>query len=83
MYALCVNISAHAVRNRWARLWVRHGFRRYFFYSRQCGNWTTIIHLPTTKIPSMNTEKKKKQWITPSVKVVMIFFECTCYAGAV
>ena len=31
----------------------------------------------------MKTEARKKQWITPSVKVVMIFFECTCYAGAV
>jgi hypothetical protein len=31
----------------------------------------------------MNAPKKKKQWITPSVKEVMIFFECTCYAGAV
>jgi len=30
----------------------------------------------------MNPDKKKKQWITPSVKVVMIFFECTSYAGA-
>jgi len=36
-----------------------------------------------TQIPSMKTPKNKKQWITPSVKVVMIFFECTSYAGAV
>ncbi len=26
---------------------------------------------------------KKKLWIKPSVKDVPIFFECTCYAGAV
>jgi len=26
---------------------------------------------------------KKKQWIKPSIKDVPIFFECTCYAGAV
>ena len=25
----------------------------------------------------------KKLWIKPSVKDVMIFFECTCYAGSV
>jgi len=31
----------------------------------------------------MKTATKKKQWITPSVKEVKIFFECTCYAGAV
>ena len=26
---------------------------------------------------------QKKQWIKPSMKDVMIFFECTCYSGAV
>jgi len=25
----------------------------------------------------------KKKWIKPSVKDVLIFFECTAYAGAV
>jgi len=30
----------------------------------------------------MNTVEKK-QWIKPSIKTVRIFFECTCYAGAV
>ncbi len=30
------------------------------------------------KIPSA-----KKQWIKPRIKDVPIFFECTCYAGAV
>lgn len=25
----------------------------------------------------------KKQWIKPSMKDVPVFFECTCYAGAV
>ena len=28
-----------------------------------------------------NTEKKT--WTKPSIKTVLIFFECTCYAGAV
>jgi hypothetical protein len=31
----------------------------------------------------MKTVPQKKQWITPSVREVRIFFECTCYAGAV
>ncbi len=26
---------------------------------------------------------QKKLWIKPAAKNVMIFFECTCYAGAV
>ncbi len=26
---------------------------------------------------------EKKQWVKPSMKDVPIFFECTCYAGAV
>jgi hypothetical protein len=26
---------------------------------------------------------KKKRWIKPTLKAVPIFFECTCYAGAV
>jgi hypothetical protein len=25
----------------------------------------------------------KKRWIKPTLKTVPIFFECTCYAGAV
>jgi len=25
----------------------------------------------------------KKTWTKPSIKTVLIFFECTCYAGAV
>lgn len=33
------------------------------------------------KLPMKTT--KKKLWITPAVKDVPIFFECTCYAGAV
>ena len=28
-------------------------------------------------------ENNKKQWTKPSIKDVPIFFECTCYAGAV
>lgn len=32
----------------------------------------------------MNTPStKKKQWTKPAIKEVPIFFECTCYAGAV
>ncbi len=26
---------------------------------------------------------KKKKWQKPSIKDVPIFFECTCYAGAI
>jgi hypothetical protein len=29
------------------------------------------------------TQKAKKQWTKPELKDVPIFFECTCYAGAV
>ena len=39
-----------------------------------------MIPLPT--VQTMNTQQKK-QWIKPSMKDVMIFFECTCYSGAV
>ncbi len=28
-------------------------------------------------------ENEKKAWIKPTLKTVPIFFECTCYAGAV
>lgn len=35
------------------------------------------------KRTTLMKENKKKQWIKPSVKDVPIFFECTCYAGAV
>src|SRR4051812_20321555 len=31
----------------------------------------------------MKTSTKKKQWQKPAIKDVPIFFECTCYAGAV
>ena len=31
----------------------------------------------------MTNTNLKKLWIKPSVENVMIFFECTCYAGAV
>jgi hypothetical protein len=31
----------------------------------------------------MKTPGSKKRWIKPSIKDVMIFFECTCYAGSV
>jgi hypothetical protein len=27
--------------------------------------------------------RTKKRWIKPTLKTVPIFFECTCYAGAV
>jgi hypothetical protein len=30
----------------------------------------------------MKTPAVKKRWIKPSIKDVMIFFECTCYAGS-
>jgi hypothetical protein len=30
----------------------------------------------------MKTAHPKKQWITPAIKEIPIFFECTCYAGA-
>lgn len=53
------------------------------FSSRPVWKLHNFGSTPPRETPSMNTEKKKKQWITPSVKVVMIFFECTSYAGAV
>ena len=28
-------------------------------------------------------KRNKKRWIKPTLKTVPIFFECTCYAGAV
>jgi hypothetical protein len=28
-------------------------------------------------------KSSRKKWIKPAVKKVSIFFECTCYAGAV
>jgi len=31
----------------------------------------------------MNTPQKKKQWMKPGLKEIVIFFECTCYAGSV
>jgi hypothetical protein len=30
----------------------------------------------------MKTSARKKQWQKPAIKEVPIFFECTCYAGA-
>jgi len=27
--------------------------------------------------------RTKKRWIKPMLKTVPIFFECTCYAGAI
>jgi hypothetical protein len=32
---------------------------------------------------TMKSPGAKKRWIKPSIKDVMIFFECTCYAGSV
>jgi hypothetical protein len=31
----------------------------------------------------MEMKKAKKRWIKPAMKDVPIFFECTCYAGAI
>jgi len=31
----------------------------------------------------MKDAKNRKQWKKPSFKKIPIFFECTCYAGAV
>jgi hypothetical protein len=28
-------------------------------------------------------KSSKKKWVKPAVKNVPIFFECTCYAGAI
>jgi hypothetical protein len=28
-------------------------------------------------------KRTKKQWIKPMLKTLPIFFECTCYSGAV
>jgi hypothetical protein len=41
----------------------------------------------TVKFPSVYEsffmKTTKKQWIKPALKSLPIFFECTCYAGAV
>ena len=39
-------------------------------------------YMVNTNIHTMN-KKQKKLWIKPSMKDTMIFFECTCYSGAV
>jgi hypothetical protein len=31
----------------------------------------------------MKPSAPRKQWIKPAIKDIRIFFECTCYAGAV
>jgi hypothetical protein len=33
--------------------------------------------------PMRFMRRHKKLWIKPTLKTVPIFFECTCYAGAV
>ncbi len=33
--------------------------------------------------PAGFMKRNKKRWIKPTLKTVPIFFECTCYAGAV
>jgi hypothetical protein len=38
-------------------------------------------HRPITAMGFMR--RNKKRWIKPRLKTVPIFFECTCYAGAV
>jgi hypothetical protein len=38
-------------------------------------------HMPYLSAGLMR--RTKKQWVKPMMKTVPIFFECTCYAGAV
>jgi hypothetical protein len=56
--------------------------RAEIFSSRGAGEYSTSSK-PAEIFSFMKTEPKKKQWITPRVREVRIFFECTCYAGAV
>jgi hypothetical protein len=32
---------------------------------------------------AVGMRRMKKRWIKPTLKTVPIFFECTCYAGAI
>jgi hypothetical protein len=36
-----------------------------------------------TPMTAVGMRRMKKRWIKPTLKTVPIFFECTCYAGAI
>jgi hypothetical protein len=40
-------------------------------------------HPPSSFIKITLMKQTKKQWTKPALKSLPIFFECTCYAGAV
>jgi hypothetical protein len=40
-----------------------------------------MTHTPMKPVGLMR--RTKKRWIKPMLKTVPIFFECTCYAGAI
>ena len=73
----------------------RAGYRMAAAYLRQDAsascmplltNHTTIVQYTIINAPPTTTLMKtsdKKRWIKPVIKTVPIFFECTCYAGAV
>jgi hypothetical protein len=61
------------------------------WFPRLIGRFSRSFVLPEGAIPDSNfqetgTMKKansRKKWGKPSFKPIPIFFECTCYAGAV
>jgi hypothetical protein len=42
-----------------------------------------LTHMAYDLMESPQLMRTKKRWIKPTLKTVPIFFECTCYAGAV
>ena len=39
--------------------------------------------MPDVERPVTLMKSTKKKWVKPEAKDVPIFFECTCYAGAI
>ena len=42
-----------------------------------------LTHMASDLLEPERLMRTKKKWIKPTLKTVPIFFECTCYAGAV
>ena len=42
-----------------------------------------LTHMAYELMKPERLMRTKKRWIKPTLKTVPIFFECTCYAGAV
>jgi hypothetical protein len=52
--------------------------RRHEFYQK-----IRLTRMTYDLMKSQRLMRTKKRWIKPTLKTVPIFFECTCYAGAV